>query len=266
LGNLHEELDVLLCSSRAQNVWRNSYVFITANITSSRSCGEKLKVLTLCRIWGSDSRGYEEFYPLGYNVMSSVEIQRTFRRNISPAPSGLKSKSSKKPAQSRQQAKLSTLNMEAIFSPKIHWLQWTTRRYIPESKTIRTHLMLNTLFPIFLIVFGIINQMEANCSRLQFSEIGLLVMWRWREQTSPKRWYVSTKLHGFQKAVIIIFATDIRISNVTFSDLLFPLADWLCQQLSYVCHKWTSRLHVEKRKVANNAYESGELLSAKSRL
>jgi hypothetical protein len=44
----------------------------------------KSEVTSICRIWGSHSDGYEEFYLLGYNYVQSVESQPTFRRNISP--------------------------------------------------------------------------------------------------------------------------------------------------------------------------------------
>jgi hypothetical protein len=41
-----------------------------------------------CRIWGPHSGGYESYYLLGYNAVSSVESKPKFRRNISPPPSG----------------------------------------------------------------------------------------------------------------------------------------------------------------------------------
>jgi hypothetical protein len=37
---------------------------------------------SLFRIWGSHSRGYEEFYLLGYNALQSVESLLTFRRTL----------------------------------------------------------------------------------------------------------------------------------------------------------------------------------------
>jgi hypothetical protein len=49
-----------------------------------------------CRIWGSDSGGYDEFYLLGYNAVYSIESQPTFRKNMSPPSSGSKNKQSKK--------------------------------------------------------------------------------------------------------------------------------------------------------------------------
>jgi hypothetical protein len=52
-------------------------------------------VLKFCRISGSHSGRYEEFYPLGYNTVYSVESQPTFRRNMLP-PSSKLNKSSKK--------------------------------------------------------------------------------------------------------------------------------------------------------------------------
>jgi hypothetical protein len=47
-----------------------------------------------CGIWCSHSGGYEEYYLLGYNAVQSVEIQPTFRRNISPSFLGSKYKPS----------------------------------------------------------------------------------------------------------------------------------------------------------------------------
>jgi hypothetical protein len=43
------------------------------------------------RTWGSLRGGYEDFYLRGYNTVQSVESQLTFRRNMSPPPSGSKS-------------------------------------------------------------------------------------------------------------------------------------------------------------------------------
>jgi hypothetical protein len=46
------------------------------------------KQLYTCKILGSHSGNYEEFSLLGYNAVLSVEIQRMFRKNISPPSSG----------------------------------------------------------------------------------------------------------------------------------------------------------------------------------
>jgi hypothetical protein len=69
-------------------------------------CAQKIRRSTPCSIWRSDSHGYEESRPMGYNPIDSGESQPTFRSNLSPLFSGLKSKWRKKPAWSRQQAKL----------------------------------------------------------------------------------------------------------------------------------------------------------------
>jgi hypothetical protein len=49
-----------------------------------------------CRIWGSHSGGYEKYHLLGCNSAYCVEIQPTFRRNISPLYSWSKNEPSKK--------------------------------------------------------------------------------------------------------------------------------------------------------------------------
>jgi hypothetical protein len=46
---------------------------------------EKYKLCSFCRIWGSNTGCYEEFYLLVYNAVKSVEILQTFRRKISEA-------------------------------------------------------------------------------------------------------------------------------------------------------------------------------------
>jgi hypothetical protein len=56
------------------------------------SWNKKYKRKCSCRIWGSHSGGYEEFYLLGCNTVQSVESQPIFRGKISPPSSGRKSK------------------------------------------------------------------------------------------------------------------------------------------------------------------------------
>jgi hypothetical protein len=50
------------------------------------------------RIESSHSSGYVQFYLLTYNILKFVEIQPTFRRNMSPPSPGSKNKLSKKSA------------------------------------------------------------------------------------------------------------------------------------------------------------------------
>jgi hypothetical protein len=60
--------------------------------------------LKSCRIFGSPSDDYEEYYLLGYNVMWSIESQPTLRRNISPPSSGLRISQARNQLESRRQA------------------------------------------------------------------------------------------------------------------------------------------------------------------
>jgi hypothetical protein len=60
--------------------------------------GTKLMSSTILpsgKIWGSQSSGYKESYIVGYNAVYPVENQPMFRRNLSPASSGAKNKTSK---------------------------------------------------------------------------------------------------------------------------------------------------------------------------
>jgi hypothetical protein len=103
-------------------------------------------------IWGSHRGGYEDFNLLGYNAEWSVEIQQTFRRNISHPPSESKNKPSKKPAWKQvarwlclppaftlvsSLAWFSNLKMEAILSYD------PTRHCIPEDRTLHNNLCEN---------------------------------------------------------------------------------------------------------------------------
>jgi hypothetical protein len=56
-------------------------------------------IIIIVKILGSHSGDYEEFYLLGYNDVSSVESQQTFRRNMSPPSSESKNNPSKKQAE-----------------------------------------------------------------------------------------------------------------------------------------------------------------------
>jgi hypothetical protein len=84
---------------------------MTGNITGvhsvqpATSVREKIKSLSknfdkfvLFRIRGSHRDGYEDFYLLGYKVVESLEIQRTFRRKMSSPSTRSKNKPNKKPA------------------------------------------------------------------------------------------------------------------------------------------------------------------------
>jgi hypothetical protein len=81
--------------------------------------------VSVCRIWGSHSGGYEDCYLLVYSALQPVESQPVFRMYISPPSSGSKNTSSRK------------LAMKAICSSEtsVHFQQ-TRRRYIPEDRSL----------------------------------------------------------------------------------------------------------------------------------
>jgi hypothetical protein len=95
------------------------------------------------RILANTIMNEEEYRLLGYNAMWFVESQPTFRRSMLLPSSGSKNKPSKKPVFASHfmlvscLVYFSTLKMEATcFSGKSVHFQWTTRRYIPEDKTL----------------------------------------------------------------------------------------------------------------------------------
>jgi hypothetical protein len=102
--------------------------------------GPRLQTQIQCRIWGSHSGSYEEYYLVGYNAVQSIESQLTFRRNMWPLSSRCKNKPSKKPAFTLVScsAHFSTLKVEAICSSETSVdFQWTERRYIPQDSTLQ---------------------------------------------------------------------------------------------------------------------------------
>jgi hypothetical protein len=85
----------------------------------------------------------EEIYLWKYNEVQSVESQLTFRRNISPPSSGSKNKRNKVSVTSFHACFL----IGTLFDPEDGWksvdFQRTTRRYIPENRTLHNHLCEN---------------------------------------------------------------------------------------------------------------------------
>jgi hypothetical protein len=101
------------------------------NFVYDRNCSFLLLklYLTLCRIWGSHSGNYEEFHFLGYNAVKSVKVNRRFGGTCFTLVFCL--------------AHSSTLKMERHVPPKRHFtFQRTTRRYIPEDRTLVPHIVL----------------------------------------------------------------------------------------------------------------------------
>jgi hypothetical protein len=91
----------------------------------------------LCSIWDSHSGAYVETSLLGCDSAQSGESRQTLRRNISSPSSGLKNKSSNKPAQSRVLLvcflKFFLLSSWWFFA-YLYLRPWRSRRYIPPRR------------------------------------------------------------------------------------------------------------------------------------
>jgi hypothetical protein len=120
-----------------------------------------------------DSNRLEELYLLEYNAVYSVE-SHLFRRNMSRLSSRSKNRPSKKPAWSSM---LTTCSSETSVD-----FQRTTRRYIPEDRTLHNHRCENirsyTVIAVFTSVrtlnltrkawFGAPGRQRVKSSRLSF--------------------------------------------------------------------------------------------------
>jgi hypothetical protein len=114
-------------------IWR---LYILRNWKRRKMNNESYTIFLFCRIWGSPSGGYEEWYLLGYKVVYSVESKPMFRRNISTHLQGWKNNLSKKSLwkQVASIAYFSTLKIEVIYSSETSVeFQQTTRGYVPED-------------------------------------------------------------------------------------------------------------------------------------
>jgi hypothetical protein len=107
----------------------------------------------ICKIVGSHSSGYEEYYILGYNAVKFVECRPTFQRNISPPslaelclPSAVTLVSCT--------AYFSTMKMEAIYSSETSVdTQQTIWPYIPEDGTLQIGICRQDLVKLCNIKF-----------------------------------------------------------------------------------------------------------------
>jgi hypothetical protein len=107
------------------SVWEIPFGFIWSG-GYTKSLRTKIK---LCRIWGSHSGDYEEYYLLGYSTVEIVGTQPTFLRNMSPPSSGSKNKPSKKLAERRWETELPEL-ARLILRP------WRWRRHVPQKRRL----------------------------------------------------------------------------------------------------------------------------------
>jgi hypothetical protein len=94
----------------------------------------------LCRIWGSNSGGYKDSYLRGYNAVHSVESQPTYGRSMPPPSSGLTNKPS---SACHLFSCVAYSDPEDGGAPSKRRLTFngTTRRYIPEYRTLGKNLM-----------------------------------------------------------------------------------------------------------------------------
>jgi hypothetical protein len=113
--------------------------------------------IALCRIWGSHSGGYEEFYLLGYDTMQSVETKPTFRRNTF----------------SRLQAEFCLLLASCWFLAWLILRPWICRRHIPPKSPLK----MNGLYGVISMkIKQLLSLMEERETNLNFCE------WTCREE------------------------------------------------------------------------------------
>jgi hypothetical protein len=139
----------------------------------------------LSRIWSSHSGRYKDLLLLGCNTLQSVENLPTFRRSMSPPSSGCKNKRSKKPAYIISAliascfllvyclAYSSTMKVESYSSEMSFNFQRTTRRYIPEARTLLALMSINynILLPLCITddkvhAITVKYEMTENCTNL----------------------------------------------------------------------------------------------------
>jgi hypothetical protein len=116
--------------------------------TATDRDGSTVKVTNQCHnVTGGTNLFFEMFCLLEYTVVLSVEIQLTFRSNMSPPSSQLKNKPSRALAlllarfmQISCLAYSVTVKMGATYSSEMSVdFQRTTWRYIPEDRTLHNH-------------------------------------------------------------------------------------------------------------------------------
>jgi hypothetical protein len=143
----HILLQPKLCSANKYSLGRLEYLLHSLYFIPTSETPPSVMDITIkqtvrdARIWGSHSRGYEEFYLLAYNVVQSTESLPMFQKNMLPPHAVMNSMPSKKPTWCKQKAFLrlffNPADEDNIFLQDVSWLSTDYMTIHPRTLLLR---------------------------------------------------------------------------------------------------------------------------------